>query len=316
MGTEAVEAFTRAAAGWPSRIVVVGTLNHLDSAATLCRAAGMEAWTAPIQRYPHAVRWLLSEKFWRADAVYQCGTGGVKYLLAARLFGKPLIRHWIGSEAWSFLADRGPLHRLRRWLARRGPALHLFVTGEVGASLAEVGIEGTVVRFITPQMRAECAPMPEEFSVLSYWHPGRRSFYGGDVVLALARELPDIRFRVLGTSDPEDAELPPNVELLGFVDEIDPCLRRASVLIRMPRTDGAPNLPIEMLARGRYVIYNKPLPGCHLARNLEEARRALLEIRALREPNQEGARFVREECTLEHQTAALAGAIERWRRAR
>ncbi|MEB2345942.1 MAG: hypothetical protein OZ948_14530 [Deltaproteobacteria bacterium] len=311
-----MEILPRAASGAPSRIVVVGTLNHLDSAAALCRAAGMEAWTVPIDTYPGAARWLLSRDFWRADAVFQCGTGGVKYILAARLFGKPLIRHWIGTDAWTFLADRSPLRRLRCWLARRGPALHLFVTDEMARGLAEVGIEGTVVRYVTRAMHAASEPLPKEFSVLTYWLPGRRSFYGGDVVLALARELPEVRFRVLGVTDPEDAEPPPNVELLGFVDDIEAVVRRASVLIRMPQTDGAPNLPIEMLARGRYVIYNKPLPGCHLARDLDEARRALAEIRTLRAANDTGARFVREECTLEHQAATLAKAIDRWCSAR
>lgn len=179
-------------------------------------------------------------------------------------------------------------------------------------ALAGVGIAGTVVRFVTPAMRSVCEPLPEEFAVLAYWTPGRREFYGGDVVLALARELPHVPFRILGTSDPEDADLPPNVELLGFVDDLERVLRASSVLIRLPRTDGAPNMPMEMLARGRYVIYNRPLEGAHLARNLDEARTALEAIRNLRAPNEAGARFVREECRLEHQAALLAAAVERW----
>lgn len=74
----------------------------------------------------------------------------------------------------------------------------------------------------------------------------------------------------------------------------------------MPEHDSLSAMVLEMLSRGRYVIYNQDLTGCHHATDFEEARAALYALRGQHEPNHGGARFVRENFSLTAEGAALA----------
>lgn len=84
-------------------------------------------------------------------------------------------------------------------------------------------------------------------------------------------------------------------------------LSRSSTLIRIPEHDSLSAMVLEMLARGRHVIYNKVVEGCSYASNLAEACEALRGIQSQREPNQAGARYVRKNFSLQKEAAVLAG---------
>ena len=295
------------------RVAVVGTLKFLDPAVRMCHAAGIPlASSYPIRRYGQAFRWLASEDFRRTHLVYQFGAGGIKHMISCSCLGKPLIKHWIGTDAHRTVEAPGALAAMRRVVYRRVPAYHLAVHADVARRLEGIGIRTrSIIRTVTELSHARPSPLPERFTVLGYWRRWRKRLYNGHLFLELARQCPHMRFWVVG-SDGDDEEVPPNVEFLGYREDMDAVYRQCSVLVRMPETDGAANMPMEMLARGRHVIYNRPHPHCLLARTLEEARAELDKLARTCTVNQAGADYVAQQLSLPREAAKFRRALEQW----
>jgi hypothetical protein len=293
------------------RLALVGTLNFLDATMDMCREAGIDAFATPLRTYAQGVRWLLSKEFRRANVIYQFGAGGIKYMLIAKLFGKKHVKHWIGTDAYIVTGAKGSLGSLWRAVYLSWPDMHLSVAQHLADVLQSNGVKvAGIVRNVTAALATgQVEPLPDTFTVLGYWTPGHYEFYRGDIVLNLARQMPDVKFLVVGT-DGEGASAPANVEFLGWVQDMAAVYSRCSVLVRMPETDGACNMPLEMVVRGRYAIYNVPLEGCHLARDIDEVRQALLEIRRKGEPNYEGARLVKQKYSLAHEARVFRECME------
>lgn len=95
----------------------------------------------------------------------------------------------------------------------------------------------------------------------------------------------------------------PNTHYLGHVNNMHDVYARSTVLVRLPETDGAPNMPIEMLAHGRYVIYRFPHVGCQIANNLESLRACIASLTHVTTPNYEGAITVTNMFSLENEAA-------------
>ena len=150
-----------------------------------------------------------------------------------------------------------------------------------------------MIRLLPERIEATVEPLPETFTVLSYWVENRKAFYGGDIVMQLAQDMPEVRFLILGAREDEYSTLP-NVTLLGWQDKLESFYNQSSVLIRLPEHDSLSAMVLEMLARGRYAIYNQKMSGCHFARDYAEAKAALEQIQSLCTPNHEGARSIRE----------------------
>jgi hypothetical protein len=134
--------------------------------------------------------------------------------------------------------------------------------------------------------------MPEKPAVLSYWSPERRTFYGGEIVDALADEFPDVPFLVVGT-DGRDEPQHPNMTYLGLLGSLEEVYRQVGVLVRLPEHDSLSAMVLEMLGRGRQVIYNRPFPHTELATNLAEAREALRRCLSQPGKNEAGQAYVR-----------------------
>lgn len=273
-------------------LAVVGTLNWVETAVSLCTLGGLKAKAFKLYRYPQALRFLLSRQFRNSDALYQVGAGGIKYLLAAKMFRKPLIKHWIGTDAHNLSIGCGWKHHLRLNLLKRYVTLHLADSPEVRALLEKVGIHPEVVRLLPVDLLGDVLPLPKKFTVLGYWYDDNIEKYGGRYILRLAEEFPDIPFLVVGATG-KDVEAPPNVTFLGFHHDMMEIFRQTSVFIRLPSHDSISALALEMLSRGRYVIYTYPLPGSTHVKNYEAARETLCKLREKEEPNIEGADLIR-----------------------
>jgi len=278
----------------PIRIVVVGTLNWVETAAQMCLAGGLEAVAYRINRYGQALRLLMSHEFRNCNAIYQVGAGGIKYLLVARLFGKPLIKHWIGTDAHNLAYLKNWKYGLYRILFKRWTTLHLADSPEVVSVLAKVGIEPPVVRLLPADLLGEVMQMPEHFTVLGYWYDEDIDRYGGRDILRLARDFPDVRFIVVGAGG-SNVDAPKNVEFLGVVDDMKQVFKDTSAFVRLPSHDSISVLALEMLSRGRYVIYTHSLPGGIRVAGYEQAREALHKLKDVQIPNHEGARLVGKE---------------------
>lgn len=292
----------------PVRVAVMGSGYWLDVVAELMRRAGVSCETVALERWDK-VRWFCEGGWRHIDVVHLIG--GVDWRMGGMLalVRKPVLIHWIGSDVLRLSAAvRGGVRGLpMRLCAFRWARTHLADSPALAEELRSLGVESQVVRLLPKLIEADIEPLPEKFTVLSYWFddPGRRAFYGGDTVLQLAVEFPDIDFVILRATGRGAVPLP-NVTYLGYRQDMAAIYSASSVLIRLPKHDSLSTMVLEMLARGRYVIYNSPLDGVHHATTLAEARATLRDILERREPNTRGARMVRREFSLDREAEALA----------
>ena len=220
---------------------------------------------------------------------------------------KPVLHHWIGTDVLSFQngkATTGWRGYINRRAAHRWFKHYVADSSYLADELKGMAISASVVRLLPARIEAEVEPMPHEFTVLSYWPDSRKEFYGGDIVLQLAKEMPHVKFNITGALGAEDEALP-NVVYLGFHENIEEIYRESSALIRLPEHDSVSAMVLEMLARGRYVIYNKRIPGCVFAKNYEETKKSLQNIMLKKEPNTEGANYVKKEYSIMNEAKKL-----------
>lgn len=205
----------------------------------------------------------------------------------------PVVVIWAGTDVITARNDPHLLEVIKRYgftNVSDGP----WLVDE----LAELGIEAQYVPVTAVQPDPDLKPLPSSFSVLTYLPEPRRSFYGEKIIYALAREFPDIPFRVVGRGG-RNPVAPRNVEFLGYVDDMPKRLDDTTVVVRLPEHDGKSMLVVETLARGRHVIWNYDFPGVHHARNGTDAAallRGLIDAHADGRLglNVQGARFARE----------------------
>lgn len=276
----------------------LGVVEHLFGRAGIVVApvAGKPRW--------FGLSWILSRAFLRAKVIHVVWGGHLIVSIAARLLGKTLVWHWIGSDVVAFRRHRGIAGWLRKRLARQSVQVHLADSPELADELEQLGIAAQVCRLLPRSIEAEVLPLPDRFRVLSYWTDERRAFYGGDLILKLAGEIDDIEFLIAG-ADGEDTGRSPNVTFLGMRENLDDVYARVSVFLRLPEHDSLSAMVLEALARGRYVIYNKAFPHCRQADTMPEIRSALQEFRGLAEPNRAGAAFVKERFSLQREADSL-----------
>jgi len=210
----------------------------------------------------------------------------------ARTLGVRVVYHFIGSDVLA-LQRLGASDRARRVaeLKRYGSA---FVADgpDLQAELAELGLEASILRCIPPGLLGEVSPLPERFTVLSYW-AARPEFYRASVVLRLAAACPDVAFLVVGT-DGSGLSAPPNVRFLGEVRDMEAVYRRCSVLLRLPVHDGLPKMVLEAQARGRRVVCSRPLPHAEHAYDFDTAQAALARLRDHTQPDHAAATHIRQ----------------------
>ena len=287
-----------------TKILILGYPYWADVAAGMLRKAGLEAsvwrfgpadvsplirWCGPLRR----MAYLADRPFREARVIHYVGSVTSRlFLRVARRLGKRIVLHWVGTDVMglrkSAVADRGAA-RFYRNIA----TMHFADSPELAEELAALGIHAELFRLLPESVEARDLPMPDKPAVLAYWSPGRRGFYGGDVVDALAEEFKDVAFYVVG-SDGAGEPQHPNMKYFGKLGSLDEVYKQAGVFVRMPKHDSLSAMVLEMLARGRWVIYNKPFPHTETAANLDEARAALARCLARQGPNREGQDYVRE----------------------
>lgn len=147
-------------------------------------------------------------------------------------------------------------------------------------------------------------PMPERFSVLCKLADD--SLYGGwlygsDIILKVAKDLPNVRFLVVPGKESEPSWLlskkdeAPNLVFLGWKDNMLEVYEQATALLRLTRYDGLSYMVIEAPALRRQVIWScNYLPCCHYAHNYDQAKKMILCIQMKPTLNMEGTKYVRE----------------------
>lgn len=286
-------------------IAVIGERGWIPVAGRLLERAGLAHDEAVPTGRLALIRWALGAGRRYAAIHHVMGCSQWRTSLAMMLTGRPVVWHWIGSDV---LGYRQSLGSWAGWVNRRAARMrrcvHLADSPELAGELRELGIDSEVVRLLPDAVEAEIEPLPEQFSVLSYWNDKRLKFYGGEIILRLAEALPDVPFRIVGAKG-EGVEASANVAFLGYVDDLSEIYRQSTVFLRMPEHDSLSAMVLEALARGRHVIYNKPFPGCVTATNYEEALTALRRLREQGELNREGSERVKREFSCDREAEKL-----------
>ena len=266
------------------------------------------------QRWIQAAGRLSSGPFRRSEAIHSLTPTSAQWLYgAARMLGKRVFLHWIGSDVLKLgqLLRQNP----QRWLSfyRHVAQAHFADSPELADELADLGLQAELFRLlpssIVPQDPLAC-PFPEKPGVLFYWSSQRREFYGGAVADGLIRAFPDVAFYVVGSDGVGEFQAN-NLTYLGKVSNMEDAYRKISVFIRMPEHDSLSAMVLECLARGRFVIYSKPFPHTQMARTLEEARGALRRCLDEPAPNIEGATFVLEHFTADQEAQRIRSVYHR-----
>lgn len=285
-------------------ITLVGTPYWLGVAEALFRRAGIRV--AQVSDTPRwlGLSWVLSRAFRRARVIHMVWGGHVVVSIAARLLGKTLVWHWIGTDVLGLRQRKGWVARLRRWIARRCVRAHLADSPELARELEVSGIHAEVCRLLPASIESEAMPLPEAFRVLSYWNDERMAFYGGRTILEVARRMPDVEFLIVGATG-AGVTAPGNVRFLGQVSNLDPIYEKTSVFLRLPEHDSLSAMVLEALARGRFVVCNRDFPHCLRAETVDQVWTALRRLADAKAPNHDGAVFVQERFSLDREADGL-----------
>jgi len=298
-----------------AEILVTGYPYWAGVAAGMLQKAGLDAarWEVGPQKVPAAIRWcrplrlvtyLLDRPFRKARVIHYVGSvSSLLFLRVARCLGKRVVLHWVGTDVMKLGESvEGGNRRLLKFY-KAVPHFHFADSPEIAEELAALGISAQVFRLLPDSVTPRDLPMPERPAVLVYWSPERREFYGGRIIDALAEEFPQVRFYVVGSSG-EGAPQHPNMKYLGWLESLEEIYRKVSVLIRLPEHDSLSVMVLEMLSRGRWVIYSKPFPHTEFAADLDEARLALRRCLSRTGKNEAGQEYVQRSFSPEAQRIA------------
>lgn len=179
-----------------------------------------------------------------------------------------VVFYWIGTDVVCAVEHAKTGVRIDRMYRLAESATHIAVTQDLCDELAAIGIDAQPAG--TPWTRAEFPSippgLPTRCTVLSYVPDERHAYYGGPTLLDAARALPDVAFRIMGGLGGWMDDPPPNVQVLGWVDDPLSEFAGATVVVRLAQHDGMGATAIEGLLYARHVIYTRPLPHCRYVR--------------------------------------------------
>jgi len=292
-------------------IIIKGGSNWLPVLLNIMSKAGIKADTLPnFKRRGQSALWLFSTKSQPYGIIYHLGGCGAIFCVLARLRGKRMVSHWIGTDAMRYQGKLNLIKRLSIWVHQHFVDLELADSEIIQEELRAVGIETRLLRLLPQAIVGELTTLPKEPAVLSYWFDERFDFYGGHIVLALARAFPHVKFLIVQASGKGLTDIPANVRFLGLVDNMPEIYRKCTCLIRMPRHDGLSAMVLEAMTHGRYVIYNHKCPFTTFAEDFDSACKALEEILKKEEPNSEGADYVKKNFNIDVEAHRLRRLIE------
>lgn len=212
-----------------------------------------------------------------------------KYIPLSKLLGKKVVVHWIGTDV--LVASNRCKYKIITKLVKPICDKHLSDAEHLVKELKSLGISAVHLPLIPHILVYSVTPFPDEFTVLSYLPDHRHEFYGSNIIYRLAEELPNINFLVVGGTKEKQKSLP-NIEYLGWLDDMDSVYKRSTVLVRMTQHDGTSRMVLEALSYGRPVIRSNEFPFCFYAKNYEEAKQYLLQIINYPKLNISGAKHV------------------------
>jgi hypothetical protein len=234
----------------------------------------VEADSVAIRSFSDAIRMLSPSRFRTADVIVRVGFRPGAHTIRGRLFDAvfgmmhagrraPVVYYWLGTDVQNLARDARSEAGLSRFRAFSGAATHVADSDALREELAALGVPSTTAWLPAPNAPRDRAivPMPDRFTVLSYVPDAQAAFYDGPTLLEVAKRMKHARFRFVSGSGSSTAEVPENVEFLGWREDMDRLYEESSVLVRSLEHDSVSCMAVEALAFGRPVVYSAHLPG-------------------------------------------------------
>lgn len=243
---------------WASRVAAALNGRDSDLQATY---VDQRAYAGALARCAREKRPILMRVGYRPGATTTRGRLFDAYWALLSRVSKDAVacHYWIGTDVFDMLVEAraGTL----RWSALSSAAHDLHITDApwLTSELGEVGIAAVTAHL--PQPRAApgpIIPLPADFRVLTYLPSDRFAFYGGDTVMEVARQMPDVQIDVVGG---RVRTSPPNVRWHGWVSDMAQRYAETTVVLRVPRHDGLGETVVEGLLHARHVVYTHHLPS-------------------------------------------------------
>jgi len=292
-------------------IIIKGTDNWQPVLLNIMSKTGIKADTLrPFKKRGQSTVWLFSKKSRPYRIIYHLGGCSAIFCVLARLKGKRMVSHWIGTDVMRYQGKLNVIKRMSIWVHQHLVGLQLADSEIIQEELRSIGIETNLLRLLPEAIIGQVTPLPEKPVVLSYWDDERLDFYGGNIVLALAREFPEVDFLIALATGKGLTNIPPNVRFLGLVGNMPEIYQKCTCLIRIPRHDGLSAMVLEAMANGRYVIYNKKYPFTNFATDFDSAHKALEEILKKQQPNVEGADYIKDNFSIDVEANRLRQLME------
>jgi hypothetical protein len=222
------------------------------------------------------------------------GSVGLKWvpiLILTKLWGKKVICHWIGTDVLNVISNKR--YKLQARVMDLFINLHLAGSETLVKELKSIGLWALWMPLIPKNITISFQPFPAKFTIISYLPDDRHEFYGSNILYRLAQEFPDMRFLVVGGTGKGQKNMP-NIEYLGWQEDMESLYAQTTVLLRVPQHDGLSLMLLEALAHGRQVIYSNRFPHCYHARIYDEVKNALLQIKENPTLNYKGVDYVKE----------------------
>ena len=259
--------------------------------------------------YPEIRPWKIFPKALNADILMRVGVRpGCKgrrlffldciwWIFQTFVRSKQTIYYWIGTDVLDLKRERSE-NKYMRFSGASQRARNFSNAPWLATELTDLGVVNELVLFpvgkVSPPESSRIR-WPSHFTVLAYIPDGRSEFYGGDTLVEAALQFPEIRFQVVGGIGSWLESIPPNMEFLGFVQDMDTILNNVHVVVRQVEHDAIGGTVREGLFFARHIVYSYPLPHTsyapwsdkkHLCQILSDWHRAFLMGQL--EPNWDG----------------------------
>ncbi|UCF32710.1 MAG: glycosyltransferase [Phycisphaerales bacterium] len=235
----------------------------------------------------------------------------LRCLLSARKAGTAIVRCWTGID-YLWARFHPPSRRFAHAVGQLG-AVQIASSELLARDLSSIGVsaEAGIVASRHVSSRGEPHPLPEQLTVLCHLPSSCRRFYGGPVVDYLIRRLPFIRFIILGDQETDYSPFP-NVESLGFTEDVVRSIQRATVTIHPLAYGETSRFIVEALSHGRHAVTSFDWPHCVRARTPEEFEQVLRRMPARPPFNLAGREYV---CSIYDKTLAQRALHDLMKRA-
>jgi len=193
--------------------------------------------------------------------------------------------HWCGSD---LIAYQKEWHK-KYDLSKKDNIKHFCGNYEQKEILKSLGIKNVELMpvYAGDISQFEIMDLPEKPGIL-YYTPGRFKVYGVDRLWEIAQQLPNITFYLVGDKGYLN-KLLPNMVNLGHVksQKIRKIMKHINIYLRLTTHDGFPNLIVESLLCGRYVIFNHKigLKNISYVHSNEEAIKEIKRLLKYTRPN-------------------------------